>query len=1399
MDTIDWSNIRSDKGTQYNAFEELVCQLAREEDIPDKISFTRVRTPDSGVEAFCTLKNGDEYGWQVKYFFELRPSSWDKIEASFKKALNEYPHLVKYFICLPINRSKPILNNWNKKIKKWRNYAKSKGRKLEFEYWGDSELTTRLTLEKHAGRKKYWFGTEEFSDNWFADKLNASVNDLGPRYTPKLNFDLGIAKIFDGMARDNNFKIQFDEHYFKLYRKVADLFKPSSDTLLKPHLDNIHQKLHSISIEYSRIDFNEISQINISLFTALCSELAKTLEECEIEIEKALENRQSITKEQIDSLTYKSSKLRSTYSPLNQFQDFLEGKIIALSNLPILILSGEAGIGKSHILADVAKKRLENGKPSILLLGQHFINDEHPWTQILGNILRIDCNEYEFLGALEAKAQAINSRITIFIDAVNEGRGKYFWRDTMKGFIKSFEKYKWIGLVFSVRSSYEDLIMPKDLISDDIAIRETHYGFAGIEYEASKIFFKHYNIELPSVPLLHPEFGNPLFLKTFCEGLKKSGLTKIPEGYEGLSNIIKYFLDAINKRLSLPNKLDYPVNINLVEKAVNLISEKKLENNSKYIDYDTAYLLLENELKKYSSKEKLLTELISEGVFTNNLFWEKDKKPIEGVYFAYERFEDYLTASYLLDKYLDKTSPDKSFVEGCKLFEICKDENSCYINKGLLDALSIQLPELVNKEIYEVAPHSKSFDPVKESFIDSLIWRKRETITVKLLDYINEYIVKYVSTNEKFLEMLFLITSDPKHPFNADFLHKHLMRFTLSDRDSWWTTYIHYQYEDEQPVKRLIDWAWSDEDKSHISDESIRLISKALTWFLTSTNRRLRDCTTKALISILENRIPVLIQILKEFESVNDPYVYERLFAVAYGCSVRTKDKSFLKNLSEYIYETIFNKNEVYPHVLLRDYARGVIEYSLYIGQSLNIDKKNISPPYRSDWINKIPDDEDIRKYKFNYESEDFKDYYWSQNQIIASMTTEYDRNGKCDMYGDFGRYEFQSALKYWKDINVNDLKNLAIKKIFELGYDVEKHGKFDRLLSSHGRNDHGMERIGKKYQWIAFHEILAKVSDNFSMYWDNYPESTKQKYAGTWNPYIRDIDPTMLIARTQDDRDTNSWWFNIQYSDWDSSHSDWLMEKNKLPDPEQLISVKDIYGVEWVVLEIYPEWSEPVSNEKEKLDYPHKNLWYQIRGYIVHRKDINNIVKKLKRENFWGRWMPESRDMYQLFSREYYWSPAYKYFRTHYYSGEKWKDIERGRNNKIIGKVLVTTESILWECGYDYSKKEIISFFKPSNGLFYGLKMKYSRLEGSFENENNEIICLDPSIYEKGFSCLLVRKKELTDFLKKKKLDIFWTVLGEKRIFGGDIPKTEIFKPFEISGVYYLKKNQIDGFLNTF
>jgi hypothetical protein len=1400
-----WTNIRTFNGSQDEAFEELVCQLARKEFESIYVDFIRKGKPDAGVECFCILPNDEEIGVQAKYFLSSpQEGQWKQVDKSVQTALDKHPKLSKYIIAFPIDPAdarvedrESMLQKWNARVAKWTSWAEQKGMKVDFDAWWGSKLIGFLQKPENSGMLRFWFNELEFSDEWFKTQIERSVADLGKRYTPDLNFQLDISKTFDGLYRDERFKKQIDAAYdqFLTNFKYDIAFLNREETISERQL--IEETLSEIHSVYLGINFCEMKEIKYNSILLLLSKIEEYLDRCE-KIFNSLylkDNHQENDSNNLNKYREILGKIKRLEQHLYKFTQFLNSETVKLSNLPVMILEGEAGSGKSHLLADIATQRMSEGKPSILLLGQHFVNDENPWRQILSNLLRIECNnEREFLGALDAKAQSIGARIIIIIDAINEGRGKYFWNEHIRSFIKSFEKYKWLGLVMSIRSSYVDLIAPEDQVPNNLAVRLTHYGFTDVEYDASKLFFDYYEIEQPSIPLLHPEFKNPLFLKIFCEGLYKAGYKRIPAGYDGITKIMNFYLKAINKQLSSPKKFDYLESLNLVNKIISKIIQVKVENNLRYIPLEEAYLLVQEEIGRFNIKNGFLEALIAEGVLTRNIFWDSKDEYQEGIYLTYERFDDQLTASYLIDKYVDKENPSEAFETQGKLFELTLDENKCYINKGIIEALSIQLPEKIGRELYEVAPKIKGFIPVIESFIESLIWRDPETITEKLKDYINEYVFKYESTHNQFINMMLQVTSNPNHYFNADFLHNYLLKFSLADRDAWWTIYLHSQFHEHTPVKRLIDWAWSNKDRSYISDDAIRLISKTMSWFLTSSNRYLRDSTTKGLICLLKDRIPVLIKILDDFKEVNDPYVYERLYAIAYGCALKTKDVLGLQNLSNYIYNTIFLQEEVYPHILLRDYARGVIEYSLFKGIELCCDVDKIRPPYKSKWSYTVPTDEEIKKYRFDYKEDGFKDYYWSQNEIISSMQPEHS---KIEMYGDFGRYVFQSAFRYWKDLDIQDLSNIATKRVFELGYDVEKHGEFDRNVRVYSRSARKPERIGKKYQWIAFYELLAKVSDHYTLY-DKYSfKEQPMSFGGPWFPYVRDIDPSLFIQNIKREKKSNQWWFHTEYQDWSYSHEKWLLVEGNLPNPSEIIEIRDPEGTEWLLLEAYPEWTEPKVIGQDQWSYPHKRIWYQLRSYLVKEEEFDHLVEWASSQNFMGRWMPESYSRYEIFLREYYWSPAYQSMQN--INGEStWRQVRERDSNKVVAEVAVTTESFLWEEEYDCSKEDSISFIMPSKMLFNGMNMEFGEREGEFF-VNGELVCQDPSVNNGGPSCLFIRKKNFLDFLQRNKLKVFWTVLGEKQIIGGHTHPKDGMKWLEISGVYKFVGNKVRGDIRAY
>jgi len=1409
--SFHWTDIINFNSSQNDAFEELICQLAKKEPVKNTKNFVKIGNPDGGVECYIVLENEDEIGFQAKWFLSPpEENQWNQIEKSFKTTLEKHPRLNTYYVAIPLDRADPRIENqkwfmdkWNEKVEKWTKFAKETYNKdIGFIYWGSSELIERLAKEENTGLKSFFFGAIDLSDEWFKNQNKLAIIDLGARYTPELNVELSIIENFDALSRNTRFKSRLDKFYHETmvaYRKFRRHLYIENDPFQKL-LEPLNNDLIALEHLYESIIFYDITFIDFEKITSLLENIHELLYKLndilyELNQDEIKKQKIEISKEGYRQSTKYDSHIRDCRdfsSSVYEFKEIIGSRALKLVNNPFMILQGEAGIGKSHLLADVVNERIKENSNSIFLLGQHFRESKNPWSQILDLLDMSKFSKDEFLGALNTKAEVKNKRLIIFIDAINEGEGRDFWNEFLTGFLETFKKYEWLGLVLSIRSSYFDYIIPKRVFECNLAVPITHFGFEGIEYGASKLFFKNYNILQPSIPLLHPEFSNPLFLKLFCEGLNKKGYTHIPDGYEGISNIIKFVIEGIEEKLL--KKYSNIKSLKLINETINVLIPLVLEKQT--LSYsDALSIFIEKIGSRWGIKPEFLDDLIIEGLFTRNLFYNHAINDYEeGIYFAYERFEDHLKVKYLFDNYLDKDHPKKSFQT--EQLNTYFNQSNFFYNRGIIDAMSIQLPEIASVEIIDMVEQNEE---IIESFFDGLLWRKIDSITPQVVSRLMGKI-DHEYFRENIYRILLSVTSNPKHPLNGNLLFEYLSQFTMRDRDLFLnpllnSIYLNYEVN---PITRLIDWSWLDEDKDYISDESIFLTAMTLSWLLTSSNRKLRDSATKAMISLLQNRVNVVISLLKKFENINEPYIYERLFAVIFGVVVRLEKYNDLKELGEYIYNTIFNKDEVYPHILLRDYAKNTIDYISYLQIKLEIDFNKVNPPYKSFFpqISELPSNEDIDRYQD-------RDKNYNQSDIISSMVTEYGRGTAS--YGDFGRYVFGSAL-YDFECRENEqlISNYATKKIFEeYGYAGELFDSAEKSISrmnkKYDRYNHNIERIGKKYQWIAFYDTLARVTDNFVMFdpssWGK--EKEQLQYKGSFEPSVRDIDPTILIKETKIDRKSEQvfWWTPKVNIDWSMDNRTWLTHTEDLPNPQNILEVTDTNGDKWVVLCSYPDWDEPLKKGYDKYEMVHKAAWYQFRSYFVPKNELNDFRKWAKNKWFWNNWMPTEAEHGQMFSREYYWSEAYRFFQNPYYGGsEDWTEIRSNYgtdDKKYQHKIALTAIRYFWEEEFDYSKINSFSILKPSKLLFDGLGMKYSKKDGEFIDKYNKLICFEASVYHESCQCLLIKKENLFAFLDSNDLTIVWTVIGEKQIHTPS--SNNVFNGYmQISGYSYVDNNDI-------
>lgn len=1439
---MEWHKLRSGFDTR-SSFEELCCQLARYESTPSGSQFIRKGTPDAGIECYWELPNGSMWGWQAKYFLNSPTSSqWKQIDKSVQNAINKHQNLTKYYVCLPINRSDPegqsFLQKWKEHVKKWK-----EKKDIKFEYWGSSEIEERLNQEEHRGRFKYFFDKEFFTEKWFEDHVKNGIETADPRYSPKLNITLPISKIFYILGREPPFINHLRKYSLKINKhfdfiKSDKIFQETQLGELDGHIHEIKNVLENLDkIEQEKIDFKQISKnaekAQKIIFDATANPKHK--------INKSDDKYRFTSNEEyhLTQLSIGLSKIRN--SSEDDFQ---------VANTGALLLCGSAGTGKTHLLCDLVSRRLRKKRFSILLYGRRF--DERDIKQQIKEQLDLKCTFNEFLGALEAMGQAHNSKILIVIDALNESPKRRVWKNYLAELLETISRYSWIGIIMSVRTPYEEIIIEDHLNSKIKKI--IHSGFGKKTEEAIKKIFEYNGIEIPSTPVLGSEFSNPMFLMVLCKGLKNKRLSKIPDGLKGITAVYDYFIDGVNEKLSSNEILNFEKEEKIVQKSVEKLAKHMAKKNVRFLKYDDADKLLK---KIYHSNgtRSLLHHLISEDILKMD-YGKSSLNSETYVEFSYERLGDNLIVKNLFAN-INKKNITR-LIKSNIFKKYLKDVSSQMKHAGIVDAISIQLPEKYNKELIQINPHLAKSNNVLKSFIDSLLWRHPSSINRTTQKLISTYILKEKIHTDRLLQNLLRIAMKPQNPLNAEYLHKYLIRLDMSERDSVWSTFLHYNYHEENSViRQYLDWAWYGE-KSSIISESVYLVSLVLSWFLTSSNRTIRDRATKGLISSLSNDAEILINILQKFIKCDDMYVKERLFCVAYGCAMRNNDEKYLKKLAYCVYSLIFKNGDPPDNFLLRDYAKNTIDCISKKNIKLCIDYGKINPPYTSTWIKKFPTEKTVQKLikkqsltrydgvqYLNHSLSHLGDFYlyimngnmndfeWSETPLLekrvsremtfrkfsekitkkqimswdAYYENRTDEKNVKALQKNLNKHQLKIFKKHVKPYleysiqnkqpNQFDLQKLArwiIKRVFELGWTKERFGKFDyqvaRSESYASRYKH--ERIGKKYQWIAYFELLARVCDNYEFNSESM-DRVFEIYQDSWQIInIRDIDPSLLLIKSNDSNEKN-WWAPLEIN-WDSENDDaaWIKNTKDLPSFKSMIKVvnkKD--DSEWLTLNSMITIQRKISNERSSKN-PYRQVFFSLRSFLCKKSDVKKINYFNSKCDFGDMIPTEHAHRTDKFLGELYWKKFDQQF-------DDEKDEIVQTYNDSLPDTLATTLQYIHEIGdHDCSTNEGFDVLLPSKLIVKKMNL-INKNNGQFVNSNNELVVYDPSTMESGYSALLVKKDKFMKFLRENDYEIVWNLTGWKQILGDwRMISADGVGCLDIEGTFRIKKDKIIGNYRT-
>ena len=228
-------------------------------------------------------------------------------------------------------------------------------------------------------------------------------------------------------------------------------------------------------------------------------------------------------------------------------------------------------------------------------------------------------------------------------------------------------------------------------------------------------------------------------------------------------------------------------------------------------------------------------------------------------------------------------------------------------------------------------------------------------------------------------------------------------------------------------------------------------------------------------------------------------------------------------------------------------------------------------------------------------------------------------------------------------------------------------------------------------------------------------------------------------------------------------------------------------------------DWKEAKRLGFRSYDLPRKDMWHQIRGYVVKNEYAESLICALSGVDFMGRWMPEAQSNSAMYNKEYYWSDAHTFFNNPYYCGLEWVNIDSDHLNCVFPeKVLIPVKQYYSERKGELNSlnSEIASIYwhKPCEEMYTKLQLKYLKGSNSaFVDGAGELVCFESSELIGNDTGFYIRYDKLLEFLKSSSYTLVWTSLCEKRILTPSFGKWDLPpKAIHMSSVYYLKDGKI-------
>ncbi|WP_133305982.1 hypothetical protein [Microbispora triticiradicis] len=857
-----------------------------------------------------------------------------------------------------------------------------------------------------------------------------------------------------------------------------------------------------------------------------------------------------------------------------------------------------AGTGKTHLSAQLTAPT-ERPTAGVFIQGGH-LRAGGTLDDLARRIpgLKVDCFE-DLLLALNSAGGRAGTRIPVIIDGLNEAERPSEWRALLDELAPALEHYPNVLVIVTLREALAERALPDTAIKLDLKWNRTEVN------DLIAAYFDHYLIDARGAWLPTWMFRYPLFLRMYCQAANP--LRKQPVGVEALPTsmvgVFELYRDAVTKRLA-EDPARKPVPADQIKRRLAELARELWARGVRRLPSDDARGILDAGETNWD--ESLFRRLEEEGVLLRDEVNGGDDTET-GILF--DRFAGYLIADALLVR-MTYAEVEERLAEAT-MWKSLLDKDGHPLGADVAISLVGLVPRrFAAHHLWRLAPKQhRSWALAQE--LDS---------EPEFLDdhTVNQLATLIVARNWRTpgprghrrrhpFDRLWEVRRSPAHSLNANFLDRVLRLLPLPERDRKWTEWVRHRAVDllVDDLKQMIRCWTGSLDRV----EGDHLNALAMAWLLTSTNRDVRDLATKALQRYGRPEPKRLFDLATRMLDVDDPYVVERVVSAAFGAAsahqMPDPGGPFEHALAGWLVELrdrfLAGGSSPTSHELLRSYIRATYELAgtLHPGAvPTGVDPFALTfaavptAPVMAD------DDPNAKECDSTF-GMDFENY------VIGSVI-EGRRNY------DFDHAEFRRA------------RGEVMARVWELGWRAATLGDIDRAIAEAARRFGStrtkVERYGKKYGWIAYYELIGRLSE---------AGHNRDRWVGGGRHVTPDIDPTC-----PDEPPVAP----IQLPDWaPASPTDdevWL-RTGAVNVPAELWSPDRIYGVtdEWLLVEGF-------------LQHRHdgRKVFGFFRTLLLEPTDVNSALELASRIEYPGNhFFPQLPMIRDVFAGEMPWSPRFK------------------------------------------------------------------------------------------------------------------------------------------------------------